>query len=229
MLGYRFECHGSPGMIIINGCPVARSISFNAQWPCVPGMGQNLQSFTGDGYVSIWVKNSRVGQMLISWFFIYFSLKIVRDLLLVTTEIFFGRLKILIAVKITQNTSPYCLYVCLIGVWRPTREFFTHMESSPLPVKDCKFWPMLGTYDHCGILSTYCKEGNPFIIVISEEPWYSNLLPTVWQCSCHYLCLRLRSVAGWDSNTQLSAFVANALRNCATAAATLTVCQSPTH
>ena len=25
------------------------------------------------------------------------------------------------------------------GVYRPTREFFTHMETSPLPVKGCKF------------------------------------------------------------------------------------------
>ena len=39
--------------------------------------------------------------------------------------------------------------VCLFGVYRPTREFFTHMETSPLPVKDCKFltyaqhsWPL---------------------------------------------------------------------------------------
>ena len=32
-------------------------------------------------------------------------------------------------------------FVCLF-VWvfyRPTRQFFTHMETSPLPVKDCKF------------------------------------------------------------------------------------------
>ena len=29
--------------------------------------------------------------------------------------------------------------VCLFGVYRPTREYFTHMETSPLPVKGCKF------------------------------------------------------------------------------------------
>ena len=41
--------------------------------------------------------------------------------------------------------------ICLFGVFWPTREFFTHMETSasPLPVKDCKFWLMLGTYGHC--------------------------------------------------------------------------------
>ena len=30
-----------------------------------------------------------------------------------------------------------------LGVFRPT-----HMETSPLPVKDCKFWPMLGNHGH---------------------------------------------------------------------------------
>ena len=31
------------------------------------------------------------------------------------------------------------LFVCLFGVYHPTREFFTHMQMSPLPVKGCKF------------------------------------------------------------------------------------------
>ena len=42
---------------------------------------------------------------------------------------------------------------------------------------------------------TYCDTGHPFIIVISEDPWHSHLLPSVWQWSCHYLILRLRAVA----------------------------------
>ena len=36
----------------------------------------------------------------------------------------------------------------LFGVFRPALEFFTHLETSPMPVKGCKFWPMLGTYVH---------------------------------------------------------------------------------
>ena len=36
----------------------------------------------------------------------------------------------------------------VLGGFRPTREFFTHMETSPLPVKGCKFWPMLGIHGH---------------------------------------------------------------------------------
>ena len=45
---------------------------------------------------------------------------------------------------------------------------------------------------------TYCDTGLPFVMVISEDPWHSNLLPSVWQWSCHYLFLRLRSVATGD-------------------------------
>ena len=35
-------------------------------------------------------------------------------------------------------------------------------------------------------------------MVISEDSWHSNLLPSVWQWSCHYLVLRLRSGATVD-------------------------------
>ena len=64
-----------------------------------------------------------------------------------------------------------CLFVCLFGVYRPTREFFTHMETSPLPVKGCKFsssyarhsWPSSSE----GSLTwhTYCDMVLPFIMV----------------------------------------------------------------
>ena len=42
---------------------------------------------------------------------------------------------------------------------------------------------------------TCCDKGHPFIMVISEDTWHSYLLPSVWQWSCHYLILWLRSVA----------------------------------
>ena len=38
---------------------------------------------------------------------------------------------------------------------------------------------------------THCDTGLPFLMVISEDPWHSQLLPSVWQWSCHYLFLRL--------------------------------------
>ena len=42
---------------------------------------------------------------------------------------------------------------------------------------------------------TYCDTGQPFIMVISQDPWQSRIMPSVWQCNCHYLFLRLKSVA----------------------------------
>ena len=41
--------------------------------------------------------------------------------------------------------------VCLFVVYRPIREFFTHMKTSPLPVKGCKCWPMRGTHGHWAV------------------------------------------------------------------------------
>ena len=50
---------------------------------------------------------------------------------------------------------------------------------------------------------SYCDTGLPFIMVISENPWQSILLPSVWQWSCDYLILLLRSV-GTGDRTQIS-------------------------
>ena len=60
---------------------------------------------------------------------------------------------------------------------------------------------------------TYCDTGHPFIMVISEDPSHSH--PGVCQWSCHYLFLRLRSIAAGirTPNNPL----ANALAHCATA------------
>ena len=39
-------------------------------------------------------------------------------------------------------------HICLLELFRPTREFLTHMETLSLPVKGCKFWLMLGIYSY---------------------------------------------------------------------------------
>ena len=46
-------------------------------------------------------------------------------------------------------------------------------------------WPLISK----GSLTchTYCDTDQPFIMVISEDPWHSHLLPSVWKWSCHYL------------------------------------------
>ena len=59
-----------------------------------------------------------------------------------------------------------CLFVSLFGVFRPTWEFF---ETSPFPVKGCKFWPILGTYGHWAArvlqrTKIYCDTRHPFIM-----------------------------------------------------------------
>ena len=57
---------GSSEMTIINGWPVSQYV-WHAKEPSllnsrVPSIGQNLQPFIGNGDVSIWVKNFRVGR-----------------------------------------------------------------------------------------------------------------------------------------------------------------------
>ena len=80
-----------------------------------------------------------------------------------------------------------------------TREFFTHMKTSPLPVKAANFkiltyalhsWPLSSEGCH-----NYCDTGHPFIMVISEDPLHSHLLPSVKQEDCPYLFLQLWSFA----------------------------------
>ena len=43
-----------------------------------------------------------------------------------------------------------CLFVCLF-VCHSTRQIFTYMETSPLQVKYCKFWPELDTHFHWAV------------------------------------------------------------------------------
>ena len=47
------------------------------------------------------------------------------------------------------NYWVFCLFACLF-VCHPTISisFLTHTETSPLPVKGCKFWPVLDTDGH---------------------------------------------------------------------------------
>ena len=63
---------------------------------------------------------------------------------------------------------------------------------------------------------TYFDTGHPFIMVISEDPWHSHLLPSVWQWSCRYRFLRLSSVAAVirTHNLTLAGQRFNPLRHC---------------
>ena len=57
----------------------------------------------------------------------------------------------------------------------------------------CSLWGCLA-FSHRSALrvlqyDTYCETGHLFIMVISEDPCMTltPILPSVWQCSCHYL------------------------------------------
>ena len=105
--------------------------------------------------------------------------------------------KRLTCVSIYMNNM--CLVNCLFRVHRPDREFFTQMDyfiiagEGLLSIYARHLWPLSSE----GSLTchTNCDTGLPFIMVISEDPWHSHLLPSVWLLGCHYLFLRFRSVA----------------------------------
>ena len=93
-----------------------------------------------------------------------------------------------------------CLFACLFGIFRPTREFFTHIWRSHhyrWKTENFDLCSALMVIEQWEFLSVphLLWHGNPFIMVISEDPWHSHLYPSVWQWCCHYLFLRLRSVA----------------------------------
>ena len=116
-----------------------------------------------------------------------------------------------------------CLF-CLFGVYRPTRKLFTHMETSPLPVKGCKFWPILGTHGQWAM--SVFKRATPTVTRGIRLLWFSpRTRDTHTNCrafgsgavtTCFYDLRR-----GWDSNTQPSACKATALTNCAITAVDL--------
>ena len=96
---------------------------------------------------------------------------------------------------------------------------FTHMETSPLPVKGFKFWHILGTCGHWAVRvfkratptvtrASFNNCQGPVTLTPSAESLAVLLwLPvfTTWVCR------------GWNSNVQPSACEANALPGCATA------------
>ena len=121
----------------------------------------------------------------------------------------------------SRALSSSCFFVCL--------DFFVPHENFSL-IGDvtiaCKGLQILTYARHLWPLSsegslachTYCDTGDPFIMVISEDPWHSHLMPSGWQWS-NTTCLWTKACRNWDSNTQLSAGAANHLTHCAIAAA----------
>ena len=55
-----------------------------------------------------------------------------------------------------SSKMPRVTVFCFFVVYRPTRKCFTHMETSPLPVRGCKFLPMLGSYSFRAVRALQC-------------------------------------------------------------------------
>ena len=58
------------------------------------------------------------------------------------------------------------------------------METSPLPMRGFK-WSILGTHGQWAV--RVLERAPPTVTVISEDPWHSHLLPSVWHGSW-YMC-----------------------------------------
>ena len=94
-----------------------------------------------------------------------------------------------------------CLFVCLFvsgssSHWR----FFYSYGDRPITGEGLQTltyarysWP--SSSEGSLACHNYCDAGHPFIMVISKDMSDSHLLLSVWQWNCHYLFLRLRSVA----------------------------------
>ena len=65
------------------------------------------------------------------------------------------------------------------------------LETSPLPVKGCKFdlCPALMAIEQWGFFSVPHLLWHGALIYNGhiQDPWHSHLMPSVWQWSCHYL------------------------------------------
>ena len=91
-----------------------------------------------------------------------------------------------------------CLFVCLFVCLSHSRIFHSYgkvtIDGEGLQILTALYsW----TFSSEGSLTChyYRDKGHPFIMVIPEDPWNINILPSVWQWSCHYLFLRHRFVA----------------------------------
>ena len=94
-------------------------------------------------------------------------------------------------------------FVFVVWKFRLTWEYFPHLETSPLPLKGFKFWPIVSTHGHWTVRDlftchTYCDMSQPIVMAISEDPWQLHLLLSAKQWTCLYLLWRLRFVPTGD-------------------------------
>ena len=111
------------------------------------------------------------------------------------------------------------MFVWLLGVYCPTREFVTHLELPPLPVKDCKFRPKFVTRGHWAV--RVLERATPTVtwgIGSYGHPRGTGTftLVAVFGSGAVATCLMTLVCHGWGSNNQPSACEASALIDCNT-------------
>ena len=138
-----------------------------------------------------------------------------------------------VSTKIFVRIKPCCFccffwwsfslqFVCLFGVYHPTQEFFTQMETSPLPVKGCKFlylcWALMAIeqwvffsvphllWHRASVYNGHLQRPRT-LTPIAERLAVELSLPVFTTKVCR----------NRDSNTQPSTCRANTLTHCATA------------
>ena len=89
-----------------------------------------------------------------------------------------------------RDQSKYSLFVCL---W-----FFVSLENFSLIWRCLHYRWTVTKFDQYSELMAIeqwgffnvqhlLPTGQPFMMAISEDPWHSHFLPSVWQWSCYYL------------------------------------------
>ena len=105
---------------------------------------------------------------------------------------------------ILHVNSKKCFVCFFFGVNRPTREFFTHIETSPLLVKAANFdqCSKLMAIEQSGSLAcqTYC---DTFImIIILRGPVTLKPISERLEVALSLLVFTTEICGGWDSNTK---------------------------
>ena len=105
---------------------------------------------------------------------------------------------------VVPNGQCFCLLVCVFVCLFVCLEFFVHPENVLLIWRRHHCWWRAVNFDLYWALITIEQRGLfnvshllwhgiivIFIMVISENPWYSHLMLRVWQWRCHYMFIDL--------------------------------------
>ena len=98
-----------------------------------------------------------------------------------------------------------------------TRPHFTHLEMSPLSMKGCIFWPMLGTYGHWAVRVLYSL---PHLLRHGSSPRIHDIYTysRLFGCGAVKTCFNDLGLSRLGLNSQPYACGANTINHCTTAA-----------